>query len=119
MHTFSAIAASDAVVIPVRASTLDIDGARAIVDICERRRKPFAFVLAGVDTRPAYKTLNTDTLAELAKLGPVLPAQFTLRRSHIDAMAEGKTGPEVDTSARAEVERIWAAVKQIKRGNNV
>ena len=41
------------------------------------------------------------------------------RREYIMAMADGKTGHEVDTSLEREVARIWAAVKGLKRDKHV
>jgi chromosome partitioning protein len=115
-----AIRASSAVLIPVRASTLDIEGAKAIVGLCQDHRKSFAFLITAYDTRPNFKALNKDTLEDLEALGgPVFEPKFSYRPSYIAAMAEGKTGHEVDSSLEREVARIWSAVKQIKRDKNV
>jgi chromosome partitioning protein len=109
----AAVFESDAVVIPVRAASLDIEASRAIVDIAKRRRKPHAYILAAVDTRPAFRDVNKAALADLAKLGPVLGAQLPYRKAYITAMAEGKTGHEVDTTLAREVAGIWKDVKAI------
>ena len=120
----SAIKASNAVVIPVRPSRVDIEAAAAIVGLCQDHRKPFGFLLAAVDTRPQFRALTNDALADLNKAtrgtdGQVLSSRLPYRREYIMAMADGKTGHEIDTSLEREVARIWAEVKGLKGSKHV
>ena len=115
----AAIAESDVVLIPVRASALDIEASKAVVDICKRRRKPYGYVLVAVDTRPQFKDMTKEALADLAeitkgdKLGKVLTAQVPYHKAFITAMADGKTGQETDTTLQRKVADVWEQLKAV------
>src|SRR6516165_10272856 len=47
----SSVAASQAVLVPVRPSVLDLGTVDSIVEICNEHRKPFAFLLCDVTTQ--------------------------------------------------------------------
>jgi chromosome partitioning protein len=103
-----------AVLIPVRASELDIEASKAIVDMCQRRRKPYAFVLVAVDNRPAARELNKQARAELGKLGDsVLKAVWPYSVAAVQGMAKGKAGQEADSGLMQHVRGIWDETKTI------
>lgn len=109
-----AIEAADFVLIPVTSSAFDLMAARSIVDICKERDKPFAFILNRQNAR--RDALNASAQAHLQKLGEVLEQSVQDRTAYVSALNKGKTGPEhPDTKqareARAEIEALWAAVK--------
>jgi cellulose biosynthesis protein BcsQ len=113
----SAIMESDACLIPVRASELDIAACKAVVDLCHRRRKPFAFILVQVDTRPAFRKINDAAVATLREIGRVLPVMFTMNKAYVASIADkklqGKTGFEIDKSLEEEIAAICDLVEHI------
>ena len=119
----SAILEADAVVIPVRASDLDIQACKAIVDLCERRRKPYGLLLVQIDTRAPYRKINDAARAQLTGIGRVLSPVFTANRAYsasvVDPTLRGKAGFEVDASLEQEIADIWEAIETIGRGQEL
>jgi cellulose biosynthesis protein BcsQ len=113
----TAILEADATLIPVRPSELDIAACRAVVDLCRRRRKPFAFLLVQVDTRPAFKKINEAAIAALSEMGQVLRASFPMNKAYVASLADpalkGKTGHEIDKALDPTIAAIWAEVEKI------
>ena len=105
------VAISDAVIIPARPSILDIGTMDTIVEICREHRKPLAFLLC--DVTPQWKGLNNSAVAALAELGPVLCARITHKLGYVNALTEGKTGPEIDSNLEAEVAAVWTDVQRL------
>jgi len=113
----TAILEADATLIPVRPSELDIAACRSVVDLCRRRRKPFAFILTQVDTRPTFKKINDAAAARLNEMGPVLPVVFPMHKAYLASVADpalrGKTGHEIDKSLEPTIAAIWKEVEKI------
>jgi len=107
----ASVAISDAVVVPVRPSILDIGTMDAIVGICQQYRKPFAFVLCDVTAQ--WKSLNTTAAAALAQMGPVLSARVSHKLAYVNALTKGRTGPEVDSDLGAEAATLWTEVQEL------
>lgn len=106
-----AIIAADLVLIPTRASALDVEAVRIVEEMCVEHRKPFAFVLNAV--MPAWK-LTESTAAYLRQnRRTVLEPYVQLRQSHAAAMTVGKSAPEVDKAkgTHEEINALWDAVK--------
>jgi len=116
----TAIIEADATLIPVRASELDIAASRAVVDLCRRRRKPFAFILTQVDTRQPFKKINAAAIALLEEMGTVLEETFPMHRAYLASLADptlrGKTGHEIDKGLESDIAAIWKAVEKIGEG---
>lgn len=110
-----AIVASDFVLIPVRASAIDVEAIFAVADLCRKRRKPFAFVLN--DFEPKWKI--SDSAAEyLSVHGRVLKERVQHRQAHLSAMVAGKTGAEFSDRKQAkvaadEIDELWKAVRKL------
>jgi chromosome partitioning protein len=113
----TAILEADVTLIPVRPSDLDISACRAVVDLCRRRRKPFAFILCQVDTRPAYRKINDAAIEALGEMGTVLSAVFPMNRAYLAAVADpalkGKTGHEIDKALEPTISAIWKELEKI------
>jgi cellulose biosynthesis protein BcsQ len=113
----TAILEADATLIPVRPSDLDISACRAVVDLCRRRRKPFAFILCQVDTRPAFRKINDAAIERLAEMGHVLSTTFPMNKAYLSAVADpalrGKTGHEIDKTLEPTIAAIWREVEKI------
>lgn len=106
-----AVEVSDFVLIPVHASTFDVISSQTVAELCKDLKKPFAFVLNEVD--PRQEKLTASAVSFLKKLGPVLDAQVQNRAAYVKAInVKGKTGPETNAQAAAEIEAVW---KELKR----
>lgn len=106
---------ADLVVIPVRISAFDLDAVAPAVEICSDLGKPFVFLLnAVIDTKGA---LYSGMTKSLARSGPVLEPIIRQRAAYANAIALGKTGPEVSNKSQAkdcteEIDAVWQAVKR-------
>ena len=113
----TAILEADATLIPVRPSDLDISACRTVVEICRRRRKPFAFILCQVDTRPAFRKINDAAIEALGEMGTVLSSVFPMNKAYLAAVADptlkGKTGHEIDKALEPTISAIWKEVEKI------
>jgi chromosome partitioning protein len=116
-----AIAIADAVVIPVRPSFLDINATNAVTSLCRRHRKPFAFLLAAVDTKmPKLTEQATHMLLKIARPGgAVMASRMSYRQAYIQAMAVGRTAQEISKELAAEIDNIWAEVQQLAEPKRV
>jgi chromosome partitioning protein len=107
----TAIAVSDAVLIPVRTSFFDVIAVQAVLDMCRDQKKPFAFVLSAVDGR--FKKSTTQAIVALKKLGPILQTHVSHRQPYLQALMIGRTGPELEAGLRPEIDALWSEVKQL------
>ena len=108
----AAVSHANLVVIPVRASPLDLMSVDSIAEMCEENNRPFVFVLNAVPPRTAY---GEQAAKELKKDGRVLSVSISNRQSIVMAMLRGQTGPEIDRGDQcaAEVASAWLAVKRL------
>lgn len=108
----SSIYIADFVLIPTRASMLDVDAVSDVVDVCNEQSKAFAFVVNAV--HPEWAKLSAGAVGYLKKLGPVLPQKVELRQCYVSAMIKGLSGPEAEKGgeARKEIDALWGAVKK-------
>lgn len=113
-----AISASDVVLIPARASAVDVLAMDDVAYLCERQRKQFAFVMNAVV--PQWGRL-TDSAAEyLANIGPVFKTRIGMRKPFVAAMTLGKSGPEIDKAGPAskEIDALWTELQAfVKKAN--
>ena len=107
----TAVMVADAVIIPVRASVFDLGAVSPIVEMCNVRRKQFAFLRSAFDTR--FKSLNSHSHNELLKMGNVLSTTISYRLSYINALNMGKTGPEIEKDLRPEVDALWVETQRL------
>jgi chromosome partitioning protein len=99
--TRDAIEACDLVVIPVRASMLDIDATRETVGLCLEAERAYVLVLNSVSSLELLKTYGL----------PVAQQQIAQRVGYVNAMTTGKAAQEKDRAAAEEIEALWAEVK--------
>jgi chromosome partitioning protein len=107
------VGAVDFVLIPCRVSSFDLDAIEAVVDACQRRKTPFAFILTQVD--PRWEKFTASAAKALQRRGDLLEPQMRHRLAYASAPTIGKTGPETSDSrqaaeARVEIEAIWQAI---------
>ena len=116
-----AVIAGDATIIPVRASVFDAAAVRAVVDICKKHRRPFAFVVMDYDA--GWRRLNDSMDALLSKMGTLLPARTSHRQAYPAALNQGKSAGEHPDSrqrreATAELMAIWEAARALAESSN-
>lgn len=106
---------ADLVVIPVRVSAFDLDAISPAVEACRELGKPYVFLLnAVIDTKGA---LYSGMFKALGQSGPVLDQIIRQRAAYANAVAMGKTGPEVSNKSQAadcaeEIYALWQAIKR-------
>jgi chromosome partitioning protein len=99
------------VLVPMKASPLDVETADLMVDLCREAAAPFVFVLAQVNARRATMTAGARDF--LKDRGPVLDVEMSDRQSYAEAMLSGLIGPEKDKTAKAEVAALWQALRRL------
>lgn len=107
-----AVAQSDLVIIPTRASALDLLAVDPVIDLCREHGKPYAFLINSAD--PRHKI--TKTAAQyLSAHGRVLSTIVAQRMAYVAAMTNGKGPTEVDkTDAIAsELDALWDEAEKI------
>lgn len=101
-----AIIASDFVLIPIRASAIDLLAADHVVELCKQNEKPFAFVLNAV--MPQWHEMADSAAQYLRRIGPVFKSRVGMRKAYVSAMTIGKSGAELErTIAAKEIEQLW------------
>lgn len=106
--------AVDFVVIPIKASTLDLLATQDAVVIAQQAKRPFLVVINDVGPYEA-KIVDSSRNTLLNKNIPVAATVIRHRPSHIAGMTVGKSGAEVDRGkdklAIADLDALWLEVK--------
>jgi len=102
---------SDALLVPVKPSPVDLRAIGPTIEIIKRVGVPFAFVL----NMTVSRSLVTDEAREvLAEFGPVAPGSIAHRVDYARAMMAGMTAPEVSQgAAAAEVSALYDFIETI------
>ena len=108
-----AIEVADLVLVPVRCGFFDLMAAKEIVALCQKAGKPHAFVLVAVTGYHKMALEQAVVAIEHAQLGHICTTQIKNRQSWIVAITKGKTGPEFDKEARAEIGALWSEVQEL------
>lgn len=100
---------ADFVLIPVRPSPHDLRAVGAMVELVERRAKPFAFAVNGVTPRTR---IASEAVMALSQLGPVAPVLIHHRTGFAASMIDGRTVMEIPDEARSaqEIAALWTYV---------
>ena len=107
--TEDAVRSSDFVIIPLRSSGLDLHASRDCIQLCQDSGVPFMVVVN--DTRSGDQRLIEETRGALLSWKvPIAKTTVAHRVSYIDAVTTGRTGPEKDPKARAEIEALWKEI---------
>ena len=118
MHLVEAgISAADFVLIPVKASPVDLEAVDPIIELCESFHKPFVFVLMMFDKGWKLSATAAPFLEEKAP-GRVLKEYVSYKPCYVGSMAAGMTGPEYNgdkkqrEAAADEIAALWKAIKK-------
>lgn len=110
--TEDAIKVCDLVVIPMRASGLDLMASQDCVRLCQQSGTAYLCVLNDVNSREA-KTLGENARNTLLTYKiPIAKTAVAHRVPHVNAMTSGKTGAEKDKAAAAEIDALWLEVRK-------
>jgi chromosome partitioning protein len=108
---------SDLVIVPVKASPVDLETLDPIVEVCADLGKPFLFVLSGYD--PRWKlSESAHPYLETKFPGHTLHEVFSYRQAYVGSMIGGATGPEYQkdrrqaTDAGAEIDNLWLKIRK-------
>lgn len=112
--TEDAIKVSTFVIIPVRTSVLDLHASRDCIALCQEHGTPFFAVINA--TRSGDKRLIEETESILRSWDvPVAKQPIVHRIAYTDAITTGRTGPEKDRKAAAEIDALWKEVLEAVR----
>jgi chromosome partitioning protein len=108
---------SDLVVVPVKASPVDLEAVDPIIEVCSDLQKPFLFVLTQFDAR--WK-LSESAFPYLEAKAPSHTVQevFGYKQAYVGSMIGGATGPEYTKDRRqaadagAEVDALWLRIRK-------
>lgn len=109
------IAAADFVVIPIRASPLDVEAIGPVKDLCEAHSTPYGVLINAFE--PTWKISATvGAYCKAAKL-PLLESSVSQRQAYTGAMVSGETGPEYHEAKQArvcggEIADLWQEVRK-------
>jgi len=103
------IRVAELVLIPFRASALDLEAAGPLIEMCRMHSRPYRFVINAAEPR---SKLTKSAMSYLMKDGRVLPELISYRTEYIAPMTDGRSGPEVDGKCKEEIEALWQAVKK-------
>ena len=112
--TEDAVRSSTLVVIPVRASGFDLMASQDCISLCQEAGTPCLVVING-------KTQYDGKLVEQARellaqwRVPVAETVVAHRVQYVNAVTTGKTGPEKDRKAAAEIDALWREIMAAAR----
>jgi chromosome partitioning protein len=108
----SVIVAS-AVLIPVKLAYFDAAAIDSVLGMCQRRKKPYAFLVNEFDSRKTFANANAIALAMLEGRGPILNTRISYSPKHRVGQIDGKTGAELDKGLAREIDSLWTEVKAL------
>ena len=112
--TEDAVQAADFIIIPMKASGLDLAASQDCISLCQDLNKPFLVVIND-------KGLHDGSLVEEARgllftwNVPIAKTVVAHRIAYVNAVTTGKTGPEKDKKAAEEINALWLEIKTALR----
>ena len=105
-----AVTNADFVLIPSQASSADIVGNRAAIELVVKHNIAFAFVINRAEPRDSA---IKETIEFFKEHGTVVTTTVGNRKIYRTAYGLGRTGAEMDSGkARQEITALWAAIKE-------
>jgi chromosome partitioning protein len=112
--TEDAIQVSTLVLIPIRASGLDLGASRDCIQICQDLGVPFLVVISDRSPHDGKLVEQAKALLSSWKV-PVANQAIAHRVPFVNAITTGKTGPEKDKRAAEDIDSLWHEVKAALR----
>ena len=114
--TEDAVRVSSLVLIPMRASGLDLASSQDVIQICEDLQKPYLVVVNDKGQHDGKLVEEARGLLFSWKV-PIANTVVAHRIQYVNAMTTGRTGPEKDKKAAEEIDALWTEVKSaIRKG---
>lgn len=103
---------SDLIIVPVKASPIDLEAVDPMIEVCRDLHKPFLFVLSLFD--PRWKLSESAyPFLEAKAPGRTVKEPFAYRQAYVGSMIGGATGPEYTkdrkqaAEAEEEIDTLW------------
>lgn len=120
--TEDAIKVSSFVLIPIRASGLDIGSSRDCIQMCQDAGTPYLVVINGKGQHDGKLVQMAQELLASWKV-PVAETIIPSRVQYVNAITTGQSGPEKDRKCAEDIEALWteiqAAIKKAARSRKV
>lgn len=114
--TEDAIAAADLIVIPIKASGLDLAASQDCIQLCQENNKPFLVVVNDAGQHDGKLVEQARGLLFNWKLEKSVAKQVIRHRvPYVNAVTTGRSGPEKDKAAAEEIVALWTEVKAALR----
>lgn len=108
--TEDAVRSSTLVVIPMRASGLDLAASQDCISLCQEIGTPFLVVINGKGQHDGKLVEQARSLLFSWNL-PIAETVVGHRLQYVNAITTGRTGAERDRKAQAEIDALWAEVE--------
>lgn len=112
--TEDAIRVATLVLIPMRASGLDLGASRDCIQLCQEIGTPFMVVINAKGQHDIRLVEQAQQLLAAWKV-PTAKTVVSHRTQYINAYTSGRTGPEKDPKAREEITTLWTEVATAMR----
>jgi chromosome partitioning protein len=112
--TEDAIKASTFVIIPMKASGLDLAAAQDCISLCNELKTPYLVVINDKGQHDDKLVKEANNLLFSWNV-PIAKTVISHRVPYINAITTGKTGPEKDKKAAEEIDALWIEVKTAVR----
>src|SRR5262245_17655599 len=112
--TEDAVRVSTLVVIPIRASGLDLASSQDTIQLCQDLGTACLVAINGKGPHDGRLVEEARALLRSWKV-PVAETVVSHRVQYVNAMTTGRTGPEKDRKAAEEIDALWAEVKAAAR----
>ena len=109
--TADAISVSTFVVVPMRASGLDLLASQEAVELCQKAGVPFLVVFNATKGGAKDRLLDAARAPLSVERIPIAQTAITQRVAYVTATTTGKTGAEKDAAAAEEIEALWREIK--------
>lgn len=112
--TEDAIKAATFVIIPMKASGLDLSASQDCISLCQDLKKPFLVVINDKGNGDGKLVKEANQLLFSWNV-PIAKTVIVHRVAYVNAITTGKTGPEKDKAAAEEIDKLWDEVKDAVR----
>lgn len=109
--TEDAISVSTLVVIPMRASGLDLIASQDTVRLCQDAEVAYLVVINSVRGGDRDKLRDAARSTLFGSQVPVAETAVSQRVAYVTAATAGKTGAEKDAAAAQEIDQLWHEIK--------
>lgn len=112
--TEDAIQSSTLVIIPMRASGLDLAASQDCIQICQDLDVPFIVVINDKGQHDGKLVEQAEAVLKSWKV-PVAKTIIGHRVAYVNAITTGRTGAEKDKKAAEEIDELWLEIKAAVR----